>query len=87
VSQGATALRWGGRLLAVGGVVVGILPDGDCGSGFFPSSLTDPLGVACSEVTAGRQTAAIMLLVVGVAVMIAGQIIGWREQRAPGDST
>lgn len=65
-------------MLAVGGVLVGILPDGDCGSGFFPSGLADPLGVGCSEVTAGRLTAAIVLLVVGVAAMIAGQIIGWR---------
>lgn len=80
MSQGATALRWGGRLLAVGGVIVGILPDGDCGSGFFPSGLTDPLGVACSEVTAGRMTAAVVLLVVGVAAMIAGQIIGWKQK-------
>jgi hypothetical protein len=78
MSQVSTALRWGGRLLAVGGVIVGILPEGDCGSGFFPSGLTDPLGVACSEAVSGRQTAAIVLLVVGIAVMIAGQIIGWR---------
>ncbi len=48
----AAALRWGGRLLAVGGVIVGM--------------------------TAGRQTAAIVVLVVGVAAMVAGQIIGWR---------
>jgi hypothetical protein len=79
----STALRWGGRLLAVGGVVVGILPDGDCGSGFFPSGSTDLLGVACSEVVSGRQTAAVVLLVVGVAVMIAGQIIGWKQKPTP----
>ncbi|MDH6116893.1 hypothetical protein ABH930_000312 [Kitasatospora sp. GAS204A] len=83
--RAAAALRWGGRLLAAGGAVVGILPDGDCGSGFFPSSLTDPLGVACSEVVSGRLTAAVVLLVAGVAVMIAGQVIGWRGQRATSD--
>lgn len=81
MSQGSTALRWGGRVLAVGGVIVGILPDGDCGSGFFPSGLADPLGVACSEVVSGRLTVAVVLLVVGVAMMIAGQIIGWRKPR------
>jgi hypothetical protein len=80
VSQVSTALRWGGRLLAVGGVVLGLLPNGSCGSSFFPNAEVDVSGVACSDVVSGRLTAAVVLLVVGVAVMIAGQIIGWREK-------
>jgi hypothetical protein len=80
VSQVSTALRWGGRLLAVGGVVLGLLPNGDCGPAFFPNAQVDVSGVACSDVVSGRLTAAIVLLVAGAAVMIAGQVIGWKQK-------
>jgi hypothetical protein len=84
MAQVSSALRWGGRLLAVGGVVLGLLPNGSCGSAFFPDAQVDVSGVACSDVTSGRMTAGVVLLVVGVAVMIAGQVIGWRGQTARG---
>jgi hypothetical protein len=77
----STALRWSGRLLAVAGVVYGVLPDGDCGSAFFPDSGVDGLtGVLCTDVVSGRQDAAVVLLVLGVAVMVAGQVLGWRRK-------
>jgi hypothetical protein len=78
----SAALRWSGRVLAVGGLLAGMLPSGDCGSGFFPETdLDGAVSAACSGSVSGRQDVAVLLLVLGVAAMIAGQIMGWRKAR------
>jgi len=81
VERVPAALRWSGRLLAVAGVVCGLAPVSDeCGSAFRPSGLNGD-SVECLGALSGRQDTAVVLLVLGVVAMLAGQIIGWRKQR------
>jgi hypothetical protein len=79
--QVSAALRWGGRVLAVGGAISGFMPVGDeCGSVFQPLGL-DADSPLCVSVLAGRQNLTVALLVLGVAAMIAGQVVQWRLRR------
>lgn len=79
--QASAALRWGGRVLAVGGAISGFMPVGnDCGSVFQPLGL-DADSPLCVSALASRQNITVALLVLGVAAMIAGQVVQWRRRR------
>jgi hypothetical protein len=80
VARVSAVLRWSGRLLAVAGVVVGLMPVSDeCGSAFQPSGMYGD-AAECVGALAGRLDTAVVLLVIGVVGMLAGQIMGWRSR-------
>ncbi|MFJ8474213.1 hypothetical protein [Kitasatospora sp. NPDC094011] len=65
-----------GGVLAVLGLAFGMWPVGDeCGSAFSPTSVT----AECLTALSGRQVAAWQLVILGVAVLVAGVVLAWPE--------
>jgi len=83
MAQAQAVLRWGGRLLAVAGAVNGFVPQGDCGSAFLPhSGALEAYGtVPCVAARADRLETALLLLGLGIAAMVVGQVLNARQKR------
>ena len=65
-----------GATLAVLGLAFGMWPVGDeCGSGFEPKSVT----VECLTSLSGRQVGAWQLVILGLAVLVAGMVLARPE--------
>ncbi|MFG2821688.1 hypothetical protein ACGFX4_19935 [Kitasatospora sp. NPDC048365] len=80
VERVSAALRWPGRVLTVAGAVMGLVPvSDDCGSVFQPTGI-HASGLVCTSALSGRQDTVVLLLVVGVALMLAGQVVAWRRR-------
>lgn len=74
-------LRWVGALFVVVGAVQALAKVGDdCGSVIHPNSMRSPL--LCSGPLADQQQTVLLLVVLGVASMLAGQIINWQQRKA-----
>lgn len=82
MAQVSTVLRWGGRLVTLAGGVNAFVPVGDCGSVIQPDALSGGT-VLCGTLIADRWETVWLLVGVGVAAMIAGQVIGWRGRSGP----